>query len=229
MYINDVSRPQSEHRVHKPGDWSVRGEESFEVKLPIMLFTWSDFLMTYLPFYLPAVSYFFIGLVVYILKPDTQASWSFFLTCIFFSILNATGSVTTPLILFKIYLLTMSFCAAAVFHLALVFPEKKAFIVKHPFIQYLPYVILVFWGIPTAAIYPKPGFYPFFTPLNIILTISPFCIVASTIWSYFKKTSVIARQRAKIIFLGAEFTQVYAERYGSPIVPKPKKHQQKAV
>ena len=34
---------------------------------------------------------------------------------------------------------------------------------------------------------------------------------------------------AQIIFLGAEFTQVYAERYGSPIVPKPKKHQQKAV
>jgi membrane protein len=34
---------------------------------------------------------------------------------------------------------------------------------------------------------------------------------------------------ALIIFLGAEFTQVYAERYGSPIVPKPKKHPHKTV
>jgi membrane protein len=34
---------------------------------------------------------------------------------------------------------------------------------------------------------------------------------------------------AQIIFLGAEFTQVYARRYGSDIVPKPKKHQQDAV
>jgi membrane protein len=34
---------------------------------------------------------------------------------------------------------------------------------------------------------------------------------------------------AQIIFLGAEFTQVYADRYGSPIVPKPKKHSREAV
>jgi membrane protein len=34
---------------------------------------------------------------------------------------------------------------------------------------------------------------------------------------------------AQIIFLGAEFTQVYAERYGSPIVPKPKKHLRETV
>jgi membrane protein len=34
---------------------------------------------------------------------------------------------------------------------------------------------------------------------------------------------------AQIIFLGAEFTQVYSERYGSHIVPKPRKQQQESV
>ena len=45
-------------------------------------------------------------------------------------------------------------------------------------------------------------------------------LVVLLLWVYYS---------AQIIFLGAEFTQVYAKKYGAEIVPKAKKHQQEAV
>ena len=187
---------QLEYTVERNGD-------IFKVTIPTLVFTWFDFWVTYGPFLLPALFYIFIGIIVYILKPDTQASWSFFLTCAFFSVLNATGPIVEPLIICKLNVLSMAFCSSAVYHMSFVFPEKKAFIDRYPYVKYVPYGISAAVGFPAAFLYPEPPFFTFYAIANVLTSISPLAIIVSTAWSYFKKTSTIARQRAKVIFLGA--------------------------
>ena len=74
-----------------------RGDETREVRVPSMMFSWADFILTYGLAYLVGFAYLVIGLLVFVMKLNRPVSWAFFSACFFLSIYYfSIPSVTTP-------------------------------------------------------------------------------------------------------------------------------------
>lgn len=178
-----------------------RAGQVIEVTIPTMRFTWLDFILTFgIPF-LSGFIYIVIGVVVFILKPDTEVSWAHLLLCLFLGVYTPTGvedSLPTQINLFF-----HAFLPGAFIHLSLVFPEKWKWIERHSSLQYIPYLFSASLALPMLIIYPGSAFVPIYQLGYLYLIIGTFTLVASTLRSYFKGSSIIARQRSKVILLGA--------------------------
>jgi class 3 adenylate cyclase len=224
--IEELKKKINATPVGKLIAYSIKRQgQIIELKIPTMIFSWNDFFFTFGSSFLSSLVFLFIGIIVYILKPDTRASWAFFLACFFKSIAGSAAPLITDLTFIKLNLLFLSFIPAAVFHLSFVFPEKKVFIEKHTFIQFLPYIVSATVGIPMTVLYPHPSFLPLFKFIDLFYILSPLALFFSTLWSFFKKTSTIARQRAKVILWGAalslsipaflQFTSLFIGKIGN--------------
>lgn len=124
-----------------------RKGERFSIEVPIILFTFKDFLKAFgIPFII-GVTLWLIGIIVYFLKRDTITSWSFFLFCLFLGIYIVTGfGIQSTIPPWNTYiniinLLGLSFFPGACIHLSFFFPEKSSYIKRWPWIQYIPYFI----------------------------------------------------------------------------------------
>ncbi len=56
-----------------------------------MLFGIVDFLATFGVYFFLGIAYLFIGVVVFVLKPDANASWAFLLACFCWSVHHITN------------------------------------------------------------------------------------------------------------------------------------------
>ncbi|UCF92578.1 MAG: SpoIIE family protein phosphatase [Desulfobacterales bacterium] len=161
--------------------------------------------------FLLGLSYFIIGVLVFMMKPHQRSSWIFFLLTstfgLFFAFMFNLG-VMRPCWLERANIFTYTFTPAAIIHLALSFPEERQFIQKHPSFQVIPYFVslLIFLLIgrktPTLWGAPKPWL---FISVAYMATGALF-FWGSCIQLWRCSSSEIVKLRSKMILLGSAIT-----------------------
>jgi class 3 adenylate cyclase len=182
-----------------------KGDRTIQVTLPTQEFNWFDLLMTYGIEFILAHIYFFLGMVVYVLKPDTPVSTVALAACLLISMMHLTSfdieSTHTGLI--RPYFVFSTFMAACVLHLSLLFPEKSPWLARRPLLAAVPYLAAALIVVPIQVSYPGPLFLSL-RPINLLfIAFCDLALVASTIWAFLRSSSRLARVRAKVVLFGA--------------------------
>src|SRR5713226_4144527 len=137
--ISSISDLKAVIKATKTGDpilFTVSREgKVFEVAIPTMRFTWLDLFATFGLEVVSGLAYISIGIIVFILKPDTGVSWSFLLLCSFLSLYNITDFDKGPTGFARIYMLAMTFIPAAGLHLSFLFPERRKMVDNFPLLN----------------------------------------------------------------------------------------------
>jgi hypothetical protein len=192
--------------VGTPISYTVeRGGQIVEVRVSSMRFTWVDLLMTFGSTFIAGIIYMLIGLVVFSMKPDTKVSWTFLTACLFLSlwVITIFDMQSTHYGFIRLYLISSAFFPAAFVHFSLYFPEPRRFILKYPRLQILPYLIFLMIITPMEYLYPHKGFVVFYFLAQAYMIVAALAVLYPVTAEYFRPTSVLARQRAKVVLLGA--------------------------
>jgi hypothetical protein len=143
-------------------------------------------------------------------------SWVFLVLCFSLGTYLVAGFDNQASFYFVfIYCLVTPLVTASLFHLGLVFPDRKRILSRFPAIEYIIYLPALVLGIAfqiSFSLYPKilnpdtlkwlPDFKQI-SSINRIFTI--FCVIGMFIFlfhSLFKSSTIMARQRARIIIFG---------------------------
>jgi len=182
-----------------------RGETVIRLQVPTMLFSLGDFLVIYGTYFFAGIVYLIVYSSVYIMKPDTKVSWAFVLGnfSIIVYFLTSFDVQSTQVGLSRIYIFFTALIPAAGFHLGMVFPEEKAFVVRRPYLQIVPYAVSLLLGSCILLSYPGAIFVRLFRMANVLMGVSVIALLISVFHAYLIKTSPIARQRAKVVLFGA--------------------------
>src|SRR5262245_5073152 len=159
--MNDLDQVIQSLPVGQPVTYAVeRSGRTRAVTVPTMRFTWADLFVTFGITLFIGLAYLFLGSLVFVLKPDTTISWTFFLVCFFLSVYTIVSFDTqsTHWGFIRVYIVVLTFFPAALIHLSLIFPEKKKIVEKHPSLPMLLYLGSVILVIPFQVLYPDPSF-----------------------------------------------------------------------
>jgi class 3 adenylate cyclase len=207
--IRTIKDLESVVREKKVGDSVVyavgRDGKILEISIPTMVFSIRDFLLIFGTSFTAGLVYLFVAVVVFVLKPDTKVSWAYFLFGTFlgtFSIILFDVQ-STHTWLTKIYILSAAMFPATVIHLSFLFPAEKGFVQNHPRLQYLPYLFSGILALAVTLTYPGALFVKLYQAVVVCWVIAALCLVLSALHAFTKKTTLIARQRAKVVLLGA--------------------------
>ena len=184
-----------------------RNGSIIQITIPTMLFSSVDLLLNFGFPFLSGIVYLFIGVIVFILKPDTKVSWTFLLACFFLSVYTITAfdCVSTHCGFIRIYLFAETFLPAAFIHFSLLFPEKRKMIEKHPYLLFISYIISIMFIIPIQVFYPGDLYVKIHNQVSIYIILSAVILIISITSAYLKKSSILSRQRAKVVLTGAGF------------------------
>ncbi len=184
-----------------------RDGQLVEFTIPTMRFTLTDILVIFgIPF-LTGFIYLLIGAIVFIMKPDIKTSFTYLLFCLFLS----TYSIllfdlnTTRYFIKWFFISAQALVPAGAIHLSLFFPEEKKFIKRHQYLEFIPYIISIILIILCMISYPGPIFAVIYSSLTWYIVLGALALFVSTFSAYFRNTSIIARQRAKVALVGAAF------------------------
>ena len=175
------------------------------IAIRTMTFSRFDFTLIYLIPFVSGLIYLLLGFVVFIMKPDTKVSWAFLSVCLFLSlhITTSFGVVSGQVGLLRLQILASGLLPAALFHLALVFPTKRARIERQPAFLLVLYIISLVLVVPYEWLYPVPAFLIFLQLLRVYLILGVLALLGSILEAFFKDFSALARQRAKTVLWGA--------------------------
>jgi class 3 adenylate cyclase len=181
-----------------------RAGQLIEVTVPTMRFTVTDLLMTFGVEFFIGVFYLVMGVIVFILKPDVKISWIFLIGCCLESVLYLTAfDVESTHVFIRAYLIEYGLLPAFVVHFSLLFPEKWTLVKKHSYVEAMPYIASAILIIPLELFYPRPPFKPVFRIILLYVILSAIVFILSALRAYVKKSSILARQRAKVVLFGA--------------------------
>jgi len=181
-----------------------RKGEQFKVVFPTIRFRLWDLAATFGIEFFAAILYVGLGVVVFIMKPDAELSWVFFLACLWLGIYVITGfdTVSTHKCLLA-YHLANAFLPASFAHMSLVFPYRWEFIKGNPSIVFVPHALSAILFMPFHAFYPGPIFLALYPIIYVYLFLSAISPVVSGLVAFYKGDSTLAKQRAKVILFGA--------------------------
>lgn len=176
-----------------------------EVAIPTMRFTLADFINIFGLYCFISLVYIGIGALVFAMKPHRRVSWVFLITCYLaglYHLLNFDVIATTTGCL-RLYLLVSAFLPAAAVHLSALFPEPKPLIQRQPRWTWAPYGLSLLLAVPLVWWYPHPVIETVYGLVTIYTLICVYALVASSVHAYFHSHSLMARQRAKVVLVGA--------------------------
>ncbi len=196
--------------------YTVESEgKTHRVTVPTELFTYKDFIFIFFLPFLCSLLLLAIGSIVCLLKPGASSSWVFFFFCLIVCIYIITGFEiqSTYHFIYPHYFLT-PFQGALVFHLGLIFPQPRKFIIRYPRIKYLIYLPAIIisilsvvqlltditWLAPLREGIPSLRNITGLMRISIVAGVIGF--MASVLFSYYKASSNVVRQRSKMIFFG---------------------------
>jgi class 3 adenylate cyclase len=182
-----------------------RQGQVFEATVPTMLFNIYDFFSTFGFYFITAFIYFIFGLLVFVMKPDTEVSWAFLLASYFVGLyyLVNVDVIATHKGLIRIYLLASALFPAATFHLSMVFPEPQRTIRKYPHLKIFPYMVAGLLIVLLEIYYPQPVIEKIYRLVTLFTLLCAAALMASALSAYFAGTSGLGRQRAKVVLFGA--------------------------
>ncbi len=213
----DVVNAARQKRPGTPLNYLVESKgETREVKVPVALFDMNDFLLVFFLTFLGGLILYTLGIIVYVLKPNTTASWVFLIACFCVGTYMVTGfehqaSHYTA----RFHYFSLAFFPAAFFHLFLIFPDKKSFLVRFPKTQYIVYLPALMLAV-AFQIYvslfklvlssDSLSWVPLYRELGSFTRIfTLFCLVGLIILlihSVSRASNSQARQRGKVILFG---------------------------
>jgi len=184
--------------------------------LPVVNFGLRDFFLIFFLTFLGGTAVFVLGCIVYVLKPGVYTSWVFFLYCFFLSLYMITSfEIQSTYFFVHIHYFALCLMSALLFHLGLIFPERKHILTRWPFLEYLIYLpalilaagyqIYLFnfnGGLGFKFLSTAPA-YIIMGKINRMFTL--FCVVGMigfVIHSIFTSATAIGRQRGRMILFG---------------------------
>jgi sigma-B regulation protein RsbU (phosphoserine phosphatase) len=194
------------HYLGVPIIWELeRAGTRFSVSVQTMQYTWTDLFMTYGTTLIAGIVFMLIGTVVFIMKPNIMVSWSLLIACTFLSLWSITifDIQSTHFGFIRLYMIANTFTGAAFVHFSLYFPEPREFIKKYPWIPFIPWVIGIAIAVPLITIYPNIKYQIFQMAANAYLIVAAIAVLYPLFKTYFRPTSVLARQRSKVVLFGA--------------------------
>lgn len=186
------------------------------VDLPVINFGFREFVLVFFLTFLGGLAVLFLGCAVYILKPNVSTSWVFFLFCFFLSLYMITSfEIQSTYYFVNIHYLALCLMSAVLFHLGLVFPEKKKIVSRLPALEYLIYVPAIFLGVgyqiylfnfeKVAALDLKWWIPDYGTLVSFNRSFTLFCVfgmIAAVFHSMIASSTILGRRRSRLILLG---------------------------
>ncbi|MBP2676485.1 MAG: domain S-box, partial [Deltaproteobacteria bacterium] len=170
-----------------------------------MRFTLTDLLFLYGSYFLAGFVFVALGAIIFFLKPDTHLSWISFIITLAMAVyyFSMFDMVSTNVGLYRVYIFAAGFASFAQLHFCLYFPEKARFIDRIPRLQYLPFALAALHITIMEATYPDPTFVTFWKLNPLLAGLTTVILLGTLLRSFFRGRSAIARQRAKVVLLGA--------------------------
>ena len=177
----------------------------FEAAIAPMRFTLTDLLFLYGSYFLAGFVFVALGAIIFFLKPDTHLSWISFIITLAMAVyyFSMFDMVSTNVGLYRVYIFAAGFASFAQLHFCLYFPEKARFIDRIPRLQYLPFALAALHITIMEATYPDPTFVTFWKLNPLLAGLTTVILLGTLLRSFFRGRSAIARQRAKVVLLGA--------------------------
>ena len=151
--------------------------------------------------------YILIGVLVFLMKPHQRNSWIFLLFAATFGILLTflyQSGPLTPLWLENANIFAYTFTPAVFLHLALCFPAERKILERHPYFQFLPYLLsfLLFVRIRTLTynMFDTPKFWLMTTVIYMAVGVVFF--IGSCLQLRITSRSQIVKLRSRVILLG---------------------------
>jgi class 3 adenylate cyclase len=188
-----------------------RGGTAQEVTVPVRITTWRRLAVEFGIPLLVALGQLGMGVLVFLLRPNTRRSWIFLGFCVpWFGLFVTLFDFQSTQVFTQFFLLCWFMTSAVLLHLAFVFPEDRPLVRRHPSVQYLFYLpSLTLWGINQVT---KMAFSDFYHAYDIGLYVTYvhavywmaalLVLLLSLIGSALRATSAVARNRAVTVFFG---------------------------
>jgi len=216
----DVVDAIKEKEPGTPVPYVVESEgQSHDVTIPVDRFGVKDFLLTFLMTnFLCGFAFCVLGFIVVLLKPNMFSSWVFLVWSICVGGYLISGfEIMSSYNLVHFHYLIACLYPVITLHLALIFPDKKQIVIRFPALQYLIYlpflVLIIAWQIyllgfthfMAATSFVSSLFsYKFLGSVTrVLLLLSVVIFIVLVFHSMRKASTVSARLRARLIFLGA--------------------------
>jgi sigma-B regulation protein RsbU (phosphoserine phosphatase) len=187
-----------------------------EYILPVTNFGIKDFFLVFFLTFLGGVAVLCLGCIVYVLKPNVNTSWVFFLYCFFLSMYMVTSfEAQSSYIFVHFHYFALCIMSAVLFHLGLIFPERKRILHRLPVLEYLIYLPAVILTVGyqiflfsfddasgTGLLSTLPGYIKM-AKTNRFFTL--FCVagmIVSIFHSIFTAPTTLGRQRGRMVLFG---------------------------
>jgi sigma-B regulation protein RsbU (phosphoserine phosphatase) len=191
-------------------------EGTREVTVPVEVFTVKDFFLVFFVVFLGGSIIYAFGITVYLLKPNMRVSWVFLLESLWLGTYMVSGfDIQSSYNLVRFHHLCLCLVTATLFHLFLIFPDRKRVLTRWPLLEYLIYVpaltiasayqiyFFVFRQTSTSGVL---SWLPTYTALGESVRLFMFfCVIgfiAFVFHALFRAATTQARQRARVILFG---------------------------
>ena len=202
----------------KPAGTSVKyvvesDKQSRTVVVQTTKFSIKDFFVVFLTPFTCGIIIFCLGFIGFVLKPNINSSWVFFIICLTLGIYMVTGvEMQTNYRFTHLNYFCIPVIPAALVHLCLIFPDKKRVLLRYPIVEYLIYIpaFLLIIGYQIYFLNFSDADSKAWVPdINIIYPVNRVfylacvvCMIILLIHSMYKASSIIAKQRARMILFG---------------------------
>jgi class 3 adenylate cyclase len=204
--MRDLQHVVRARPIGSPVTYAVDREgHVIELTIPTMRFTWLDLGMTFGITCLAGLTYLLMGTLVVLMKPDARVSWVFLLASALLSVFIATSFdiQSTHAGFVRMYLAASAFFPAGFAHLGLIFPERRRLVDAFPLVELAPYLVSIALVIPLESLYPRPEFVSVYLWVRLYAIVGGMVVVLSAAHAYATTSSPLARQRARVVLIGA--------------------------
>jgi sigma-B regulation protein RsbU (phosphoserine phosphatase) len=187
-----------------------------KVTVPVAVFSMKDFSLVFLIPFLGGLALYALGVIVYLLKPNTSSSWVFFVLCFSLGTYMVTGfEMQSSYFFVHLHYIIIPLFPATFFHLGLIFPDRKDLLNRFPLLEYIIYVpalililayqiyLFTFETVLSSSALSWIPSYKQVATYNRLFTF--FCVaslLAFVLHTTFKASAILARQRARMILFG---------------------------
>jgi len=187
-----------------------------EYSLPVITFSLREFVLVFFLTFLGGGAIFCLGFIVFLLKPNVTKSWVFFLYCFFLSMyMTSSFEIQSTYYFVNLHYFALCLMPAVLFHLGLVFPEKKRIVQRVPALEYLIYLLALAIAIgyqiyllnfdkvlDGSTIWWIPSYSRLLAINRIYTLLCVISMIAMVFHSMIKATSTLDRLRGRIVLLG---------------------------
>jgi serine phosphatase RsbU (regulator of sigma subunit) len=185
----------------------ARGGQTLQISIETGRLGFRGVLVRSGPLFFIGLLYVFLGILVFLMKPQAAESWLFLvMTCLFGMELSffAPSDLIRPLRFYNVRLLNDVFLAAPMIHLALIFPKPRSFLQNRAWLAVFPYLpsaaLFIGYKVTSQAYWHSSPLLNLMTSLYITTGVMVF--LSSVAWNSLRDTSNVIRLQSQVILTG---------------------------